>query len=102
MINLLLRFAQATTEIDSVTYDTGLPKATADGSNIALIIQWVFAVIGVIAVVVIMYAGFRLMIARGDNPDAVKRARNTVITAAVGLFIALSAELIVAFVINKI
>ncbi|HEX3568538.1 MAG TPA: hypothetical protein VHT70_02565 [Candidatus Saccharimonadales bacterium] len=80
--------------------DTGLPLSTAGSGSIHTALQITFGVLAVVAVVVIVLAGFRLVITQGDS-QAVAKARQTIIYAVVGLMIALSAELIVSFVLNR-
>jgi hypothetical protein len=75
---------------------------TTDSGQITQILQIAFGVIGVIAVIIIIIGGIQLMTSLGGNPEAAKKARNTVIYAAIGLVIALSAEFIVTFVLNRL
>ena len=82
--------------------DTGLPNVAASKSQISSVLQIVFGVIGVVAVVYIILAGLKLMTSLGGNPEAAKKARNTIIYASIGLVIAISAEVIVTFVLNNL
>ena len=77
--------------------DTGLP--TIQSTDITIIFQYIFGTLGAIAVLVIVIAGLRLILSNGD-PQTVARSRNTIIYAAVGLAIAVSAEVIVTYVLN--
>jgi hypothetical protein len=81
---------------------TGLPKVQAGNSQITAVLQIVFGIIGVIALVIIIIAGLKLVASAGGNPEAAKKARETIIFAALGLVIAIAAELIVTFVLNKL
>jgi hypothetical protein len=81
---------------------TGLPNVSANSGQITQVLQIVFGVIGVIAVIVIIIGGIELMTSLGGNPEAAKKARNTVIYASIGLLIAISAEFLVTFVLNKL
>ena len=81
---------------------TGLPQVQAGNSQVQIILQLAFGVIGVVALVIIILAGFQLSVSLGTNPDAVSKARKTIIYAVVGLFVAVSAELIVSFTLNKL
>jgi len=80
---------------------TDLPVVGASGASIASIFQLVFGVIGSLAVLIIVVAGLRFILANGD-PQTVSQARNTIIYAAVGLAIAVSAEIIVTFVLGHV
>ncbi len=57
--------------------------------------------VGIIAVIIIMYAGFLWMTSAG-NEQKVDDAKKTLVNAVIGLVIILSAFLIVSFIINKI
>lgn len=80
---------------------TGLPKINANDGQITAVLQIVFGVIGVIALVIIVLAGLQLTVSVG-NPEAAAKARKTLIYAVLGLMVAISAELIVTFVLNKL
>jgi heme/copper-type cytochrome/quinol oxidase subunit 2 len=81
---------------------TGLPQVQAGDSQVQIILQLAFGIIGVIALVMIILAGFQLSVSLGNNPEAITKARKTLIYAVVGLIIAVSAELIVSFALNKL
>ena len=57
--------------------------------------------VGVIAVVILIVAGIRFAI-RGDNPQEVTKNRNTIIYAAIGIFLAVAAQGIVQFVLTRL
>lgn len=61
----------------------------------------VFAILGGIALIIIIVAGIRLMLSRGD-PQGVAKARDTIIYAAVGLAVAVSAYTILNFVVGRL
>lgn len=89
----------------SGSYTTGLPRVSLSGGqgnvNVQAILQIVFASIGAMAVIIIIIAGLKYVISNGDPQDTA-RAKDTIIYAAIGLAIALSAEIIVTFVLNNI
>lgn len=61
----------------------------------------VFSVIvGIVAVIMIIYAGFRYITSGGADAK-IKDAKNTVLYAIIGLVIVALAQLIVKFVLNK-
>lgn len=80
---------------------TDLPIVQASGSNITTIFQLLFGFIGALAVLIIVIAGLRFILANGD-PQTISQARNTIIYAAVGLIIAVSAEAIITFVLGHV
>lgn len=68
--------------------------------RVAGIIKTVLGFVGVIVVVIIVYAGFLWMTA-GGNSEQVKKAKEWMINAIIGLAITLSAYAITDFVINR-
>src|SRR3989344_4907767 len=81
--------------------DTGVPAVEANSNQVTQVLQIVFGLVGVIAVVILIWGGFQLMTSFGSNPEAAGKARRTIIYAAIGLAIAVSAEFMVSFVLNK-
>lgn len=77
---------------------TGLPT-TDIREIIANVIRVALGLLGIIAVVIIMYGGWLWMTA-GGNEEQIGRAKKTLINGAVGLAIILSAYSIVLFVMN--
>ena len=71
------------------------------GPKIAHLINIFSAIIGVAAVVVIIYAGFRYVTSAGSQ-DGVKAAKDAIIYAIIGLVVVALAQAIVHFVINGI
>ena len=63
--------------------------------------QLIAFLIGGISVIMIIVAGFRLITSSG-NPDAVQQARNTIIYALIGVAVALLAQAVVIFVLNRL
>jgi hypothetical protein len=80
--------------------ETGL-SAQDPRVTVARIIQIALGFLGTIAVVLIIYAGFLWMTSEG-NADKLKKAKDTLKSAAIGLLIILSAFAIVTFVIDKL
>ncbi len=79
-----------------------LPRVGADGGTpIKSILQIVFAVIGALSLFFITFGGFKYVISRGD-PQAIAKAKDTILYAIVGLIITLLASAIVNFTLGKI
>lgn len=78
-----------------------LPEIGANQGSLTIIIQLLFGVIGALAVFFIILGGFKFITSQ-DEPQAVAKARNTILYAVIGLVIALSAEFIVTFVLKGI
>lgn len=68
---------------------------------IAKIIRAVLGLLGIIAVVIIIYAGYEIMTSAG-NEDKVTRGKKILINAVIGLTIILSALIIVQFLLNAL
>lgn len=58
-------------------------------------------VLGVASVIVIILSGLRFILANGDS-NSVKKARNSIIYAIVGLIIAVTAQAIVSLVLKRL
>ena len=71
-------------------------NATDIAKNIISILLWV---VGIAAVIVIIYAGITFITAAG-NPSAIARAKTMIIYAVIGLVVAILSYAIVNFVIN--
>jgi hypothetical protein len=67
---------------------------------ITQIINVFSVVVGIVAVIMIIYAGFRY-ITSGGASDKVGNAKNTILYALIGLVIVALSQLIVKFVLNK-
>lgn len=63
------------------------------------IIQILLRVAGIVALVFTIYGGFRYILSQGE-PEATKKAKGTIVGAAVGLVIAMFAATLVGFVGN--
>ena len=76
-----------------------------DGASLTEIVQsilnWIFGIIGIVAVVMVIIGGFNLMTSSGD-PGKVKKGKDTILYGIIGLIISLLAFAIVNFVLNGI
>lgn len=70
-------------------------------SIIANLINITLGFLGIISIIIIMYAGFLWMTSNG-NPDKINKAKHTLISGLIGLIIILSAFAIAAFVLDLI
>lgn len=88
---------------------TGLGGSSADAASagkklpilIGNIIKTVMAILGIIVVVLIVFAGFQWMTARGDS-GVIDTAKDTIRNAVIGLILIFLAYAITGFVINAI
>lgn len=101
-MHLLILLLSRLSQVDIKPSETGLPQVNANSGQITSVLQIAFGIIGVIAIIMIIVAGLQLMTSLGGNPEAAKKARSTIIYAVIGLIIAISAEFIVTFVLNRL
>ena len=78
-----------------------LPKPAADAGRIVEFANVAISIFSAVAVLVIVVAGFRYIIAKGE-PQALAQAKNMIIYALVGLAVCVMAFVIVNFVIGRI
>lgn len=91
---------------DLGTRDIGVEQETGLGSGdiritIARMIRILMGLLGIIAVVIIMYGGFTWMTA-GGNDERVGEAKKWIMSGVIGLAIILSSFAIASFVINSL
>ena len=80
---------------------TGCTKSTSDFSVVlATIINLFSLVVGIVAVVMIIIAGFKYITSGGDSTK-VTSAKGTIIQAVIGLVVVAFAQAIVQFVLNN-
>ncbi|TSC75792.1 MAG: membrane protein of unknown function [Parcubacteria group bacterium Gr01-1014_31] len=87
---------------EGLSYGTIVGWGTQDlRVTIMRIIQVLFGFLGVVAVLIILYAGWRWMTSGGD-PQKIDEAKRTLINAALGLLVIFMAFAIVSFVIRAL
>jgi hypothetical protein len=91
-MNIIDKFALAASDINIPT--------TSGTQLFGNILNLFYFVTGIVAVIVIIVAGFTMTVS-GTNPTTVAKARNAVLYAAIGLVVVLSAFSITHFVIGK-
>ena len=79
---------------------TGLPEGTVTGQTSSAI-NVVLSLVGIIFFVLCVYAGFVWMTAQGDE-EKISNARNTLITAVIGMSLTVGAYGITSFVVNEL
>lgn len=104
---LAVPFAHAATSLDNAVTNLGSvnDKAGLGSSDlkdtIGQLIAVLLGLLGIIFLLLIIYAGFTWMTAQGD-PKAVTKAKDIMITSVVGLIILLSAYAISSFVLTQL
>ena len=88
--------------------DIGMPYATATGlgtkdirETVGSVIRAFMGLLGIIAVCLILYGGFKWMTA-GGNEEQVGEAKKIIISGVIGLIIILSAYAIANFIVGAI
>ncbi len=69
--------------------------------DIRSIFNFIFGVMGIVAVIVIILGGFNFMTSTGD-PGKVKKGKDTILWGVVGLLVVLFSFAIVNFILNAI
>ena len=82
-------------------YQTGLPRPAASDKQLQLGMQIAIGILAAISVLMIVIAGFRYIAGQG-SPEEVAKARSTITYAIIGLLVAISAQVIVTFVLDKL
>ncbi len=97
----------ATLQVSSETADTSECNSGSDGDPsdkvnalITQIINIFSVVVGIVAVLFIIYGGFKYITSGGDSGN-VTGAKNTILYAIIGLIIVALAQFIVRFVLSK-
>ncbi len=80
---------------------SGLPKTAAGASTVKAVLTIVFGILGALSLLFITIGGFRYVISQGD-PQAVSKAKNTILYAVIGLVVAITAQAIVTFVVDRL
>jgi ABC-type Fe3+ transport system permease subunit len=71
------------------------------GDIIKIVVDTLMFLIGVVAVLVIIIAGFRMVTSSG-NAESMSKARNSIIYASIGIVVAVAASAIIGFVVEQI
>lgn len=99
-------FAQITncglnTDPQTNNCQTTLPMVQLNATTIGNALRILFGVLGFVALVYIILAGFALVTSQGDS-QSIAKARNTIIYAGVGLAIVFSAEAVITLVMGRL
>lgn len=80
---------------------TCLPQPVATAGTLQTVLSIVFGITASIALLIIVIAGFRYIVAAGD-PNSVSQAKKAILYAVIGLLVSLAALSIVTFAIKGI
>ena len=78
-----------------------VPKTEATNDRVTDIISIVLMIGAAVAVLVIVIAGLSYVLSNGD-PQRTAKAKDTILYAVIGLVVAVTAQLIVSFVLKEI
>lgn len=78
-----------------------LPKVSAGDDTVQIMLNVVFGIMGAIAVLVIVLAGFRYIISHGDS-RLIEQSKNQILYAVVGLVVIIFATAITNFILKSI
>lgn len=81
--------------------DVDIPQTTADTTTVDVAINIITAIAAGIAVFMVVFGGFKLVVSSGD-PQAVGTSTRLIIYALVGLVIIIAARVIVGFVLGRV
>lgn len=102
---VMLAANPALDKLDSVASGNNGPYAPADNTTLAKVIGVVVSIglglIGVLFLGLMIYAGYNWMVARGDE-ERVKQAKDTIISAVIGLIIVIGAYAIWKFIFSRL
>ncbi|MFH1947320.1 MAG: pilin [Candidatus Magasanikbacteria bacterium] len=106
VIGIILVPSFATAQSATDTFGIGYASDTGLGSEdirdtISKIINVSLGLLGIVAVVIVLWGGFRWMTA-GGNEEKVGEARKIIFSGVIGLAIILSAYAIAKFVLNQL
>lgn len=83
-----------------LNYDA-LPKRPVNDGLIRTVLSLVFTITGALAVMMIVIGGIKYSSSQGD-PQAISRAKNTIIYAVVGVVVSIFSLTIVGFVLGRV
>lgn len=81
--------------------DVKIPHTSTAYGTLIHIMEIVFPIIGAIALLMVVIAGFRYTISSGE-PAAIQKAKNQIIYSMIGLVIAIAGFVIVSFAIARL
>ena len=93
MLSSMMHFAQVNVD--------ALPRGDASPATIENVLNIVFVILGAIAVMMVVIGGIKYAASQGD-PQAISKAKGTIIYAIVGLLVAIFARAIIGFVFGRV
>jgi len=104
MISFLHFFASAScgggTASTGLVNSSNLPTTCANSDTVSNVLTILFVVLGALALLMMVVAGFRFVVSAG-KPDETAAAKRQIAYSLAGLIVAALAAVIVQFVVNK-
>lgn len=91
----------ATTTSTGLVNSSKLPTTCANSGTISNVLTILFVVLGALALLMMVVAGFRLVVSAG-KPDETAAAKRQIAYSLAGLIVAALAAVIVQFVVNRV
>ena len=101
MITSLLDLVSAACTNANAICLNSLPKTAADGSTVQTIIEIAIGITAALSVLFVAIGGLRYILSQGE-PQAVSKAKSTIIYALIGVAVAVSAQILVIFIANGV
>lgn len=105
MINILHFFASTScgggATSTGLVSSSSLPTACANSGTVSNVLTILFVVLGALALLMMVVAGFRLVVSAG-KPDETAAAKRQIAYSLAGLIVAALAAVIVQFVVNRV
>lgn len=79
--------------------EINIPSQSANDTFVN-ILHLTYFLAGVVAVIVIIIAGFSMVVS-GSNPTSIAKARNAILYSVIGIVVILSAFMITQFVVGR-
>ncbi len=95
------KITDAPGQLSNVVAPTGIVQDKSIVEFVGEIIQWALGAVGLAFFILMVYAGFKWLLARG-NDEEINKARDTIIAAGIGLAIIVSAYAITNFVTTRV
>ncbi|MBQ9016988.1 hypothetical protein IJ103_01955 [Candidatus Saccharibacteria bacterium] len=86
----IVTFANVISQLISTVLSAAAPEGAVDGNTIQTILNWVYAIMGLVAVVGIIFGAVVWTTSQGD-PTKVKKGRDAILYAVIGLVVVLLA-----------
>ncbi len=95
-----LTYASAAIEIKKGQQATNAGNGQDFTTTVQTVINMLLFIIGLVAVIVIIYSGIKFVLSSGDS-NAIKSARDTMLYAVIGLVVAIMAYAVVGWVVSR-